>query len=233
MDEVDHQALDVTAVLILIGHDHQLAVTQFQQISFLRVLLAVVQPENLHQLRHFAVFGHFLRRRFANVQHFTFERINAVPIASDHTETGDGQGFGRVSFRDDQSTMNGILRSGVVRVVELRNAAQFRRFRSALLLQFRVLTMFEPVDHRLDDAGLLDDVFDERLVVLQRTRRTEMFAFGGQLFLRLRFEFGIFDQTVDEDEQVRFHLHRLRFSPAVLLFFLMCSTSFGQTCSVM
>ena len=69
--------------------------------------------------------------------------------------------------------------------------------------------MFEPIDHRFDDACFLDDVLDETVVVLQRARRTEVFPFCGQLFLRLRFEFRILDETIDEHEQMRFHLHRL------------------------
>ncbi len=47
VDEVDDQALDVGAILVLIGHDHQLAVAEGPQISWIHVLLAVLEPQDL------------------------------------------------------------------------------------------------------------------------------------------------------------------------------------------
>ena len=50
MNEVDHETFDMTPILILIGHDHQFAVAKFGQVTFVHVLLAVVETENLDEL---------------------------------------------------------------------------------------------------------------------------------------------------------------------------------------
>ena len=49
-DEVDDQALDVRAVLVLISHDHQVTVAQRAKLRPILVLLAVVEPQDLHQV---------------------------------------------------------------------------------------------------------------------------------------------------------------------------------------
>ena len=50
VEEVNDQTLDVRAVLVLVGHDEQLAVAQAAQVSTIRVLLVVVQPQDLHDV---------------------------------------------------------------------------------------------------------------------------------------------------------------------------------------
>jgi hypothetical protein len=55
MDEVDDQALDVGAVLILAGHDHHLAIPQAFDVVHGLVLLLVLQPHNLDQIRYLLV----------------------------------------------------------------------------------------------------------------------------------------------------------------------------------
>ena len=55
VDEVDDQPLDVGAVLVLVGHDHQLAVAEGAQLSGVHVLLVVLQPQDLHHVGDFCV----------------------------------------------------------------------------------------------------------------------------------------------------------------------------------
>ena len=55
MDEVDDEALDVRAVVILIGHDHDLAVSEILDIVRVFVLFRVVQPDDFAQVGNFGV----------------------------------------------------------------------------------------------------------------------------------------------------------------------------------
>ena len=55
VDEVDDQALDVGTILILVGHDHHLAIPQAFDVVHGLVLLLVLQPHNLDQIRYLLV----------------------------------------------------------------------------------------------------------------------------------------------------------------------------------
>ena len=55
MDEVDEQALDVRAILVLIGHDHQPAVSQRPQLFEALVRLLEVQAHDLYYVVDFSV----------------------------------------------------------------------------------------------------------------------------------------------------------------------------------
>ena len=55
VDEVDDQSLDVRAVLVLVCHDHQLAVAKGAQFSRVSVLLVVLQSQDLHHVGDFCI----------------------------------------------------------------------------------------------------------------------------------------------------------------------------------
>ncbi len=46
MDKVDDEALDVGAILVLIGHDHQFAVVESPQLGRVSILLAVLKSQD-------------------------------------------------------------------------------------------------------------------------------------------------------------------------------------------
>ena len=62
VEEVDEQALDVRAVLVLVGHDHHVSVAQRLQRVGAHVLLLVAQPDDLDQVVDLGVL-HDLRAR--------------------------------------------------------------------------------------------------------------------------------------------------------------------------
>ena len=60
MDEVDDQALDVGAVLVLVGHDHHLAIPQAFDVVHGLVLLLVLETDDLDEVRDLFVLHDLL-----------------------------------------------------------------------------------------------------------------------------------------------------------------------------
>lgn len=50
VDEVDDEALDVGAILVLVGHYHEVAVAECFEGSLVGVLLAKLQPQDLYKV---------------------------------------------------------------------------------------------------------------------------------------------------------------------------------------
>ena len=69
VDKVDQKALDVRAVLILIGHDHYFAVPKRLEVFHRRVLLLVLEADDLDQVANLLVLHNLFVVRLANVQH--------------------------------------------------------------------------------------------------------------------------------------------------------------------
>ena len=63
--------LDVRAVLVLIGHDHDLAVAQALQVVHGLVLLLVGETHNLYQIVDLLVLHDLLMGGLSHVQQFT------------------------------------------------------------------------------------------------------------------------------------------------------------------
>ena len=56
MDEVDEESLDVRAILILICHDHDVAISQALQVFFRHVLLVVLKAYYLDKVVDLCIF---------------------------------------------------------------------------------------------------------------------------------------------------------------------------------
>ena len=55
VDKVDDEALDVGAVLVLVGHDHEMAVAESPEGGLISVLLAKLQPQDLYKVNDLLV----------------------------------------------------------------------------------------------------------------------------------------------------------------------------------
>lgn len=75
VNHVDHEAFDVRAVVILIGHDHEMAVAQTRRA---RVLLTLLQPEDLDDVVDLFVGTQLRQTRLAHIQQFTFQRKTTI-----------------------------------------------------------------------------------------------------------------------------------------------------------
>ena len=56
---------------------------------------------------------------FSDVEHFTAQRIDPVVVSSNDAKTGDGQCLGRVSLCEDEGTIQRVLGSSIVGVLQL------------------------------------------------------------------------------------------------------------------
>lgn len=136
-----------------------------------RIILSVLQPENLLDMLNLRVLDNLLVPSFSNVEKFSSEREDAVIISSDHTQPRNSEGFGRIPFSQDKSASLGVAAPGVIGVLEFdytRNSTQIREIqrtsttslprslRAIRLLHDLVLLEFGPVKHIVDDAGFAD-----------------------------------------------------------------------------
>ena len=60
----------------------------------------------------------------AHVKQLAAKREDAVVVAPDDREAGDGEGLGRVALGDDQRTLAAVLATSLIGVVELRDARE-------------------------------------------------------------------------------------------------------------
>jgi len=135
MDKVDQQALDVRAIVVLIGHDHEMTVSELLGVV---VRNAVLQAEDLLDGVDLLVLAQLYGSGLANVQQLTAERKDAILIATDDREARDGESLGTVSLGQDQSTILRVARAGVVGVIQLLDAGDSRRLLAVLLAEFLV-----------------------------------------------------------------------------------------------
>jgi hypothetical protein len=126
VEKVDDQTLDVTAIVILIGHNHQVAVTQRLDV-LLRVGCIKLETHDRHQVGDLLVLHNLKMGSITYIQWLTFERKHTVEITTDDRQPRHSQRLGRVSLGDDQSTVLRLCRSSVVGIVQLGNTCLVRR----------------------------------------------------------------------------------------------------------
>ena len=80
VDEVDEEPLDVGAVLVLIGHDHELAVPQRLEVVHRLVLLLVGQSDDFYHLIDLLVLHDLLVGGVAHVEQLAPQRVHAVLV---------------------------------------------------------------------------------------------------------------------------------------------------------
>ena len=116
----------------------------------------------------------------------------------DHTETGDGQGLSRVSFREDQRALVALACAGAVRIVELGDACKLVALRARLLHPHGGLLELAEVQSVVDDVALLDGLHH---LLGDRAGGTKHLLLGGEVLLGLRIEGRVHDEGVDDHRQ--------------------------------
>mmetsp|Transcript_53685 Transcript_53685/g.174598 ORF Transcript_53685/g.174598 Transcript_53685/m.174598 type:complete len:732 (+) Transcript_53685:776-2971(+) len=161
VEEVQKQALDVRTVVILVSHDHHRAVAHLVVVA----LGAEGEAQDLDHGHDFPVLCNLPLCHVADVQQLAAQREDTVAVAADDAETGDGQGLCTVTLREDQRAVLGVLPSGVVRVLQLRDAQNALALGAALrgLVHLRRHLGLRLGDDGVDDVGLVDHLIDEGL----------------------------------------------------------------------
>ena len=71
VDEVNEETLNMRPVLVLICHDHELAVTETLQVVHGLVFLLVLETHDLDNIVNFGILHDLFHCGFTSVQHFT------------------------------------------------------------------------------------------------------------------------------------------------------------------
>ena len=66
------------------------------------ILLSEVQTHRFAKVQKLLILKHFCIRNISNVQYLTPQRKDPVGRSPDYLEASDCEGFGRVSFRENQ-----------------------------------------------------------------------------------------------------------------------------------
>ena len=169
IQEVDDQTLDMRTIVILIGHDHEMTISQTVDRG---VGLTVFQSKDFLDMGQLDIFGDLIVTGFSHVEQFSSQGENTVVVSTDHSQTGDGESFGRVSFRQDQSASLSVSSSSVVGIFQLDDTGDTamsahgitqdyepKSFISVGLLQDLVLLEFGPAQDIVDDTRFSDCVY--------------------------------------------------------------------------
>ncbi len=116
-----------------------------------------LETENLHDVTELDVVHDLLVRGLSNVEGLSLEREDAVAIPSDDRKTAHRQRFGRISLREDERALVGVLAAGFVGVVQLDDAAHSSLLRATLAAELLLLLELRELDDVLDDSAFLDD----------------------------------------------------------------------------
>jgi hypothetical protein len=106
----------VTPVTRLIGHDHELSISQAAHIG---IVLVVLKAHNLLDILDLFVLHDLVVLRLAHIEQLAAQREDAKIITPDNTESGHGERLGGVSFGQYECALGRVAGSGVVCVREL------------------------------------------------------------------------------------------------------------------
>lgn len=84
----------------------------------------MLQTENLLDVLDLLVLHDLVVLCFAYVEQLSTQRKNTIIITTDDTKTSNGEGLGRVSFRQDKGTVSGFPGTSIVRVGQLRKTLE-------------------------------------------------------------------------------------------------------------
>ena len=153
VQKVDDQPFDVRSVVILIGHDHEMTVSQAVDGG---VVLIVLETENLFDMLDFDVLDNLVVTGLSYVEKLSSEREYSILVSTDNTQPRHGESLGRVSFRQDESAPLGVSPTGIVGVFELHNSRDSGPLRPVGLLQDLILLEPGPAQDIVDDTGFGD-----------------------------------------------------------------------------
>jgi len=91
VDKVDQKALDVRAIVILIRHNHDAAVSQFANVL---IFGAYLNPENFNQILNLWILHYLLVASLSDIQEFTSQRKDSILVATDNLDSSKCQTFG-------------------------------------------------------------------------------------------------------------------------------------------
>mmetsp|Transcript_13500 Transcript_13500/g.29331 ORF Transcript_13500/g.29331 Transcript_13500/m.29331 type:complete len:355 (-) Transcript_13500:606-1670(-) len=148
-----------------------------------------------------------------DIQQLTLEWEDTIEVSANHGKATNGQGLGRVSLGDNESTVLGLGSSSIVGIVELGNSGQLCLLGTALALECLVLLELGIRHDGIHDTALLNCLHEF-------VRELDLRESGGadsHVLLRLTVKGGILHETVHEDGKVVLDLIRLDLRTSLVL----------------
>jgi hypothetical protein len=105
----------------LIGHDHELSISQAAEV---RIVLVMLKTHDLLDILDLLVLHDLIVLRLAHVEKLAAQREDAKVVAPDDTKPGHCERLGRVSFGQDERALGRVARPGIVRIRELGDAGE-------------------------------------------------------------------------------------------------------------
>ena len=84
--KVNNEPLDVRAVMVLVGHDHNTAVAKSPNVYLFVVVLPHFESQDLNQVLDLLIVQNLLRTCVSYVKQFSTQRENAETITADHLD---------------------------------------------------------------------------------------------------------------------------------------------------
>ena len=86
VQEVDEEPFDVRTIVVLIGHDHQVAVAEGGTVV---INFAEGKTQYLGDVLNFLILHDLLMRGFSDIQQLPLQRKHAVVVTSNYSEAAD------------------------------------------------------------------------------------------------------------------------------------------------
>ncbi len=153
VQKINDEALDMAAIVVLIGHDHELSVPQAAHVL---VVFSELKPHDLHDVLNFFILHNLSVVRLTNIQRFAFERENTVRVTANNGESTYSKGFGTIPFREDQRAEFSLCSSSQICIFEFGDASQLGTFGTALLFQLIALLELCPRQNIFNDSTFLN-----------------------------------------------------------------------------
>mmetsp|Transcript_24179 Transcript_24179/g.55316 ORF Transcript_24179/g.55316 Transcript_24179/m.55316 type:complete len:221 (-) Transcript_24179:469-1131(-) len=183
----------------------------------LDILLTVRCPKleshDLYQVHDLLVLHYLSVRCVADVEWLALEWEHTVEISTHNAEPAHREGLGGVSLGDDERAVLGLGSAGVVGVIKFCNASELSFLGPAFTLEGLVRLELCELHDRIDNARFLH-CLNELVRKFDGAEGRRLFR---HVFLGLRVESRIFNQTVYKHGQVVLDLVRLNLGAALVL----------------
>lgn len=87
MNEIDYETLDVTSIMILIGHDHNVTISQCFNICFI-VFCLIFETNDIDDILQLFICKDLFRGCIADVERLSFEWKYTIVISTNNRKTG-------------------------------------------------------------------------------------------------------------------------------------------------
>mmetsp|Transcript_20803 Transcript_20803/g.31270 ORF Transcript_20803/g.31270 Transcript_20803/m.31270 type:complete len:245 (+) Transcript_20803:855-1589(+) len=223
MNEVDHKTLDVTSIMILISHDHQMSISEGLYIGFI-VGRAEFEAHNLYKIHNLLILHDLSMCRITNIEWLTLQGEHSIVVSANNRKTTHSQRLGRVSLGNDQSTILALGSSSMIGVIQLDNSCQLGLLGATLTLESLILLELGIAQNGIN-GGLLHllQKLIRKIHFLSKGRRTRR-----EVLLRLTVKCRVLNEAVDKHGEMILDLVGFNLGASLVLLLDGCLQCLGN-----